>query len=483
MLLLLVISSSCSGQSFRSLVSLDDFTEYLDTRIPQLMDRYGIPGVSMALVLEGELMWSNAYGFADLEYERKMTIDAVCRAESISKPVTAWGVMRLVEQGLVDLDARVQGYLGDWEFPETAYDEQAITVRMLLSHSSGLSLGTIGKAVEYAPQSDMLTLQDFLTHEALLFQDPGSGFTYSDTGFNLLELLVEEVTGRDFAAYMAEEVLLPLDMYNSSFEWDESFKARIPNGYELHGATVLPYVYPVRASGGLFADVKDIALFVAAGMTEPGGSGQRLLERERLDTLYMPQIEIPGIFGVVAESYGFGHFIETLPDGRQAVWHGGQGHGWMTHFHFVPESGDGIIILTNSQRSWPFMAEVLRDWAQWSGLGAVKFVRITYATTVLWALIGLVLLASMFLLYALLRDLFNKSRQFAPLSRRYLIPRLTTAALGMGVIIALLWSAEQPYLMVTSIFPGAAGWAGTSLFILAGLMILLAFFPRNNLTT
>ncbi len=69
-------------------------------------------------------------------------------------------------------------------------------------------------------------------------------------------------------------------------------------------------------------------------------------------------MKIPGLFGFAADAYGFRHFIETLPDRRRAVWHGGQGHGWMTHFHAIPESGDGIVILTNSQRSWPFMSRV-----------------------------------------------------------------------------------------------------------------------------
>jgi CubicO group peptidase (beta-lactamase class C family) len=128
-------------------------------------------------------------------------------------------------------------------------------------------------------------MRDFLTHEALLLQAPGFGFIYSDTGFNLLELLIEEVTGRDFAAYMGEEVLLPLGMSSSSFNWDESFQPKIPNGYELHSVPVQPYVYPVKASGGLFANVEDIARFVAAGMTGTGNSEQTLLERESLDTL------------------------------------------------------------------------------------------------------------------------------------------------------------------------------------------------------
>ncbi len=126
-----------------------------------------------------------------------MAVDAICRAESISKSITAWGVMRLVEQGLVGLDDPVQQYLGDWKLPESEYSEQEVTIRRLLSHSAGMSLGTIGE--EYTPQSNIPSLRDYLTHEARLIREPGSGFLYSNPGFNLLELL----TGRDFAEYMA----------------------------------------------------------------------------------------------------------------------------------------------------------------------------------------------------------------------------------------------------------------------------------------
>jgi CubicO group peptidase (beta-lactamase class C family) len=94
--------------------SLTSFTAYLDGHIPQMLKKYNIPGVSMAIVNQGELVWSGAYGYADLESQRPMTVDTICRVESISKSVTTWGVMRLVEQGLFDLDAPVQQYLGDW---------------------------------------------------------------------------------------------------------------------------------------------------------------------------------------------------------------------------------------------------------------------------------------------------------------------------------------------------------------------------------
>jgi CubicO group peptidase (beta-lactamase class C family) len=85
----MIVGIGCAGGSSEAQVSLEEFSKHLDTRIPRLMDRYDIPGVSMALLARGRLVWSGAYGYADLGRERRMTVDSVCRAESISKSVTA----------------------------------------------------------------------------------------------------------------------------------------------------------------------------------------------------------------------------------------------------------------------------------------------------------------------------------------------------------------------------------------------------------
>jgi CubicO group peptidase (beta-lactamase class C family) len=458
--------------------SLEAFTAYLNERIPALMSRYNIPGASIALVRGGKLAWSNAYGYANLKEKRPMTVHSVCRAESISKSVTAWGVMKLVEQGFVELDAPVQRYLRHWKLPDSEFDEQTVTVRMLLSASAGMPLGEIGKAVEYVPQSEMPSLQDYLTREARLMQKPGAGYLYSNVGFNLLELLVEEVTGLDFAEYMENEVLRPLGMNTSSFAWDESFGSLIPNGHELNGAPVHPYVYPTKASGGLFTSVEDIARFISSGMTGHYYASYGVLSQDILRQMHIPQVKVAGIYRFVAESYGFGYFIETLPSGQKAVWHGGQGHGWMTHFHSVPETGDGIVILTNSQRSWPFIADLLSEWRSWNNFGSVKFEKIIYATTASWIFIGLVALLSLTLTVDLVKDIVKGTLKFAPFAADASHARLFKVATGMSITAFLSWRISQPYLLETSIFPASAGWAGIALLALSVVLIISALFSR-----
>ena len=185
------------GRDIRHDSPLKAFTGYLDTNIPKLMRRYGVPGVSIALVQDGQIVYTMAYGDADLDAGRKLTSDLPMRVQSISKSVTAWAILKLAEEGTLDLDKPVQSYLRGWRLPAADTPSGGITVRQLLCHTAGLPLGDVFAL--YAPEEPMPTLKESLTRSATLFQPPGKGFSYSNVGYNLLELLIEEVTGRDFA--------------------------------------------------------------------------------------------------------------------------------------------------------------------------------------------------------------------------------------------------------------------------------------------
>ena len=456
-----------------------DFFAYLDNRIPLWMKTLDVPGVSVAVIREGEMVWSNAYGYADRENDIPMRVNTICRAESISKSVTAWGVLRLMEQGLLELDTPIAEYLSDQDSLNSSIDEQSITVRMLLSNTAGLPLGTIGNDAEYNPQDQLPSVRDYLLSETDQLFEPGHTFLYSNVGFNWLELLVEEASGHDFADYMQTEILTPLGMRSASYDWQDDLYRALAPGYDLQSEPVAPYIYPVNASGGLLADVESIAQFVIAGMQDANQDRESVLAWESVHLLHTPQTEIPCLFGLVADYYGFGHFIETLPDGGRAVWHGGQGHGWMTHFHANPETGDGIVILTNSQRSWPLIAKILSAWSDWSGVGPVKFSRINYGSLAMQGLIGIVVFAALWEVIRLLQGLIHGKRKWAPLSRAARKQRLAKMAAGIAGMLALIWSAAQPYLFVSSVFPSTARIAGISLFGLCIILVVSALFPRQ----
>lgn len=456
--------------------SLDSFTEQLDTRVTELMASYEVPGAVLALVSDGQVVWSEAYGYADVATRRPMTVDTVNRTESISKSLTAWGVMRLVEQGVIDLDDAAAAHIDQWRFPESPHAGADVTIRQLLNHTAGLPLGTIG--VHYPPDGAMPSLEENLTREARLVAEPGTSFLYSNVGFNTLESVIEGASGRDFADYMREEVLVPLGMDRSTFGWSPELTPPIPTGYELDGTPVPVYVYPEKASGGLLAPVEDIARFVAAGMTGSYYVDHGVLSLGGLEELYNPNVEISGIYRFVADSYGLGHFVETLSTGQQAVWHGGQGHGWMTHFHSVPNTGDGIVILTNSQRSWPMIAHILGVWSEWNNLPPVGMTFINQATTVVWVVVAVLVMISLLLFWRAGSGLVSGKRHFAPLSHQSRFLRLSQALFAVLILILGTSVAQDLWaFFITPLFPRSSTWLAASTLALALALLSSALTP------
>lgn len=452
------------GGGVRAGAPWEAFQAHMEERIPALMKLFGVPGCSVALVHDRELLWTRAYGYADVAAGRELNADTPMRVQSISKSVTAWGVMKLAEKGLIDLDAPVSHYLSRWQFPRPDPWAEKITARRLLSHTAGMPLGDIFSL--YTPGEEMPTLKEKLTQEAVLIREPGTGFSYSNTGYNLLELLIQEVTGRDFSEYMLTEVLLPLGMRNASFATDPALPPYPPTGYDLAGKPVPAYVYPEKASGGLFATAADIARFALGSMQE-----NPVLGPESVAALYAPASRGIGIYGLVFEAYGFGHYLETLPTGFLSISHGGQGTGIMTHFQAVPQTGDAIAVLTNSQRSWPLISCVLRDWAQWRAFPSVGMERILWGHYALSGLAGMLLSASLLIVLRLITAFARRRRSGAkPL-------RLAAALVLLGVLV---WCACQKYLFVTSVFPVLSLWLGGAVLALSIALLLSGALPYTQ---
>ncbi len=453
------------------------FVAYLEESVPGRMEAFGVPGVAMALVVDGEPVWARAFGVADRGAGRPMTIDTYLRTESISKSVAAWGVLRLVELGLVALDDPVVRHLRTWSFPEPSDAAASATIRQLLAHTSGLRHGEID--LRYAPGADVPPLRASLTEQTGFDRDPGAGFAYSNVGFNLLEVLIEDVSGQSFSAFMDEQVFEPLGMHRSTFAWSPDLAPAVPTGHDLAGRPTPTYVYAERASGGLLATVEDVARFVAAGMPT-STTAAAVLAPGTLAELHAAQVQVGGYMGAVYQAYGLGHFVETLPNGMRAVSHGGQGYGWMTHFHAVPESGDGIVILTNSQRSWPLFARVLGDWARWRGFPSVGMERIRIAEAAMWTFVAALLATAAWGAWDLVAGLASGRRRSAPHAPTRRAPRIAITVVSIATLVGLGWVARQAYLFLPSVFPAAWPWFTGASFVLAVVGLATAAFPTGG---
>lgn len=448
-------------RTMRTGMSLYEFKSYMDKRIPALMKLYKIPGCSIALVKDGEIAWTQAYGYADAESGRELTVDTPMSVQSITKSITAWGIMRLAEKGLIDLDAPVTQYLKSWQFPDSGYPAEKITICQLLSHTAGMPLGDFNNI--YYPNESMPSSRSVMAREAIPIREAGAGFAYSNVGYNLLEILIEDITGQSFSEYLRSEVFLPLGMESAAFEIDTRETPYPPTGYNLSGKPVPVYLYPSKASGGLFATANDIARFAAAGLKE-----NPVLNLATVEQMYQPESYKIGIYGLVFEAYGLGHFIERLPNGLSSVSHGGQGKGIMAHFQSVPETGDAFVILTNSQRSWPLIANVLSDWAQWRAFPSVGMGKIIWGQYGLCAVIGMLIAASLLMILRLIVG-FDRQKRAA-----FRVLRAGTAVILLGVIV---WCIFQEYLFFTSIFPVLSVWLGGSVFAFSILLLLYAWLP------
>jgi CubicO group peptidase (beta-lactamase class C family) len=449
-------------RNLRTHAPLDEFKAHMDERIPALMKLYGIPGCNIALVKDYEVVWTEGYGYADVASGRVLTVDTPMSVQSITKSVTAWGVMRLVEKGLIDLNAPVSQYLKSWQFPLSDYPTEKIKVRQLLSHTAGMPLGDFTNI--YSPGEAMPSNRDVMTGEAVLMREPGTGFSYSNTGYNLLEILIEDVTGQSFSDYIRREVLLPLGMESAVFDIDTEANPYPPIGYNLKGEPVPVYLYPSKASGGLFATAHNIARFAASGMQE-----NPVLSTDTINRMYQPESRKIGIYGLVFDAYGFGHYIEKLPNGMVSVSHGGQGNGIMTHLQAVSETGDAIVILTNSQRSWPLIAYVLSDWAQWRGFPSVGMGRIIWGHYGLCVVIGMLVSASLLVILSMV-SAFNQQKRAG-----FRLLRVGAASIILGILI---WCACQDYLFITSVFPILSVWLGGAAFVFSIVLLLSVVLPQ-----
>jgi CubicO group peptidase (beta-lactamase class C family) len=331
----------------------DYFIDRVDRLIPQLLEQYNVPGAAASLVRNGEAVWSQGYGLADRERGKPVTTNTVFQAASISKAVTSWGVMRLVERGQLELDAPVEKYLTRWHLPLSNYDTSGVTIRRLLSHSAGLSVqGYPG----LPPDVQLPSLEESLSGnnggagELRIIMEPGAQYSYSGGGFTLLQLIIEEVTGETFSAYMQREVLDPLGMVHSSFEWRADLRPATAVAYSEIGTPLPNYLFTEQAAAGLYTTSSDMAHFVAAEMPGPNGelAGRGVLSPDTLALMFTP----------VIQSQGLGQGTFRLPDGSKLIEHGGSNKGWKSVISANPEHGSGIVVLTNSDNGMALVLNV-----------------------------------------------------------------------------------------------------------------------------
>ena len=338
------------------------------------MRRYAVPGVAVAVIVDRAIAWSGEYGSAG-DGRGPVRSSTLFQAASISKAVAALGVMVLVEHGDLDLDDDVNRSLRSWRVPASAHTADApVTLRHLLSHTAGTTVpGFPGYArgeVVPSPVQVLAGAAPANTPAVESFAAPGTVAQYSGGGSTIVQQLVSDVTGRDFAELMRDLVLGPLAMVDSGFDQPiaPSRARHAAAGHRADG-TPLPgghHVYPELQAAGLWTTATDLARWVIAVQAALAGEVGSIVGVETARS--MVEVVPPGVFGLGPEIAGGGR--------ARRFGHGGSNAGFRGQVDGLLDGRSGMVILTNGDGGTTLSGEFRRAVASVHDWGEVDVVEI-----------------------------------------------------------------------------------------------------------
>lgn len=318
------------------------------------MARWKVPGVSVTVVDDGKIVWARGYGVVAAGETGPVTASTRFQAASISKPVAAAAAMSLVQDGKLTLDGDVNAVLRSWKLPASAFTaDRPLTLKDLLSHTGGT---TVHGFPGYAEGAPVPTLVQVLKGEApantpavVSEARPGERWKYSGGGYEIVQLMIEDITGETFGQVVRERVLAPIGMTASGY------RLTPPGSYALgHGVDGKPipggvHTYPEQAAAGLWTTPSDLARFGLALSAAYNGKTGGPLTPATVRTMLTP---VKGDYGLGPGVSGEGAAL--------AVSHGGSNEGFRAFWVIHPRTGDGVVVMTNGEAGDRVMMEIVR---------------------------------------------------------------------------------------------------------------------------
>jgi CubicO group peptidase (beta-lactamase class C family) len=302
----------------------------------QWMAERGYVGLSISVGVKGEIVWSEGFGHADLEQQVPVTRDTKFRIGSVSKSVTAAALAQLFEQGKLDLDAPVQRYVPG--FPDKG---KPVSIRQLAGHLAGIRHYK-GDEFLLARRFNSVTESLAIFKDDPLLFDPGTRYSYSSYGWNLLSAVVEGASGQNFLDYMRANVFERLALKSMAADENDKIIAHRTRFYQRNSAgavTNAPYVDNSYkwAGGGFLSTTDDLVRFAFAHL-QPG-----FLKAETLAVLFTSQKTNVGEL----TNYGIGWSVRADDKGRRTVSHSGGSVGGTTMLLIYPDSGIVVAMAVN----------------------------------------------------------------------------------------------------------------------------------------
>jgi CubicO group peptidase (beta-lactamase class C family) len=312
----------------------------IDRLVPQLMGEHHVPGVSIALIRDRKVAWSNGYGVRNADSKEPVTPETVFEAASMSKPVFGLLVMQLVDRKQLDLDRPLVSYGAELFVPDLA-EKRLVTARMLLSHTSGYPNWRPGGEEREGAIP-------------LLFK-PGSRFSYSGEGIFYLQRMVERITGQPLDRWAARSLFGPLGFKSTGYAWTPEIGTRQATGHGDDGSvrTKSAYLHP-NAAYTLYTTAEAYARILVEVMSAERGDSP-LLSRTSAREMLTPQVRLdardpmerPGTARGTEVYWGLGFSINATAQGDIIHHSGSNGTGFRCFSQFSPSRGTGIVIMTN----------------------------------------------------------------------------------------------------------------------------------------
>lgn len=312
------------------------------------MKKYNVNGVSIAVIHNYKIEWAKGYGFADLSEKRRVTEKTLFQAASISKSIHSVGVLRLVQDGKLDLNTDINNYLVAWRFPyDSKTGKNFITLRQLLSHTAGL---TIHGFPGYEQGTVLPSIPEILdgrgpanTEPVRSYIEPGKEFSYSGGGTTVSQMIVMEVTKKPYADFMQEFVLSPLGMTSSSYQQPPRTEMLplLATGYKPDGSEVKGrfHIYPEQAAAGLWTNPSDLCRYIIETQLAFKGESSRILNMELTRLRVTP---------VILDA-GLGTFINSRVTGSSKYFnHNGGNEGFSCTSVGSLNEGNGVVVMINS---------------------------------------------------------------------------------------------------------------------------------------
>jgi CubicO group peptidase (beta-lactamase class C family) len=321
----------------------------LERLIQREMERGRVPGLAIALARGSEIVWSKGYGYADLASKMPVTPSTVFHVQSVTKPVVATALMQWWERGRFKLDDPANDHLGPVRLQNEWEGQVPVTIRHLLTHTSGLP-NSIGALTP--PEAGPRELGEYLATIARTVRPPGEDIVYANWGYDTIGYLVGRFAHEPYDAYLNEHLLQPLGMRSSTIGWAPE-GTPVATGYFMSAIDgqhhrVDPPAWETRppgAAGALLSTAEDLGRFLIAHLNGGELEGRRILRDSTVSDMH----RVHAAAGRPCSGMGLGFRVDRA-DGRHLVCHGGDGTGWTTFIGAFPQERVGVVLLTNLGR-------------------------------------------------------------------------------------------------------------------------------------